>query len=102
VERYRSPFCSRVKAPLAFSVLAQHAREAGARLVVSYSMSSGDSTGNARSIGIDALLDILRRTYGRQQVIVQQLDVRYRQFNSAGLSSSTRHDPEVLIVAEPA
>ena len=102
VERYRSPFCSRAKAPGAFVSLSRHARDAGARLVVSYSVSSGSSTGNARSIDLDALLEVLRATYGHQQVSVQELDIRYRQFNSAGRSSSTRHDPEVLIVAEVA
>jgi hypothetical protein len=34
------------------------------------------------------------------RVGVQQIDVRYRQFNRVGSAIAGREDPEVLIVAE--
>lgn len=101
VDRHRSRFCSRTQAPAAFAELAHHVRDAGARLVVSYSVSDHASVGNARSIGLDPLLDLLRETFGSRGVHMEEVDIRYRQFNSGGLSSPTRNDPEVLIVAEP-
>lgn len=101
VDRHRSRFCSRTQAPAAFAELSRHVRDAGARLVVSYSVSDHASVGNARSIGLDALLELLRETFGSRGVHMEELDIRYRQFNSGGFSSPTRNDPEVLIVAEP-
>ena len=64
-------------------------------------MSDNASVGNARSIGLETLLELLRETFGSRGVHMEELDIRYRQFNSGGFSSSTRNDPEVLIVAEP-
>jgi len=101
-ERYSSPFCSRTRAAGAFSALSRNARDANARLVISYSVSARKSTGNARSIGLEQLLEVIRAEYGHRNVVVQELDLRYRQFNSSGLSSPTRDDMEVLIVGEPA
>lgn len=101
VDRHRSRFCSRTQAPAAFAELSRHVRDAGARLVVSYSVSDHASVGNARSIGLEPLLDLLRKTFGSRGVHMEELDIRYRQFNSSGFSSPTRNDTEVLIVAEP-
>jgi adenine-specific DNA methylase len=98
--RYKSAFCSRRHAPHAFEQLAQHSFDASARLVISYSVSAPASTGNSRSIGLEQLLGILERVYGMHRVGVQQIDVRYRQFNRVGSAIAGREDPEVLIVAE--
>lgn len=98
--RYKSAFCSRRHAPHAFERLAQHSFDASARLVISYSVSAPASTGNSRSIGLEQLLGILQRVYGMNRVGVQQIDIRYRQFNQAGNAIAGREDPEVLIVAE--
>lgn len=96
--RYKSPFCSRVKAPGAFRHLAETSFDAGARLVISYSGSAESSTGNPRSISMEDLLAEMTRVFPR--VSVQDLDLNYRQFNSAASANSGRDDPEVLIVAE--
>ena len=99
-KRYKSAFCSRRHAPDAFERLAQHSYDAAARLVISYSVSAPASTGNSRSIGLEQLLGVLQRVYGMNRVGVQQVDIRYRQFNQAGNAVAGREDPEVLIVAE--
>jgi len=99
--RYASPFCSRTRAPAAFSALARNARDADARLVVSYSVSARGSIGNARSIGLESLLEAIRAEYGRKNVALTELELQYRQFNSSSRSSPTRNDVEVLIVGEP-
>lgn len=98
--RYKSAFCSRRYAPDAFARLAQHSFDASARLVISYSVSAPASIGNSRSIGLEQLLGIVERVYGMNRVSVQQVDIRYRQFNQAGSAVAAREDPEVLIVAE--
>jgi len=97
--RYLSPFCSRVKATPAIDALARTAAKAGASLVVSYSDSMSDSTGNARSIPLPTLVSTVEQAYGRSAVSVRRLPLRYRQFNHSSAGISNRDDPEFLVVA---
>lgn len=99
-DRYKSPFCSRVQAPIAFESLINNVRDASARLVVSYSANHSNSVGNQRSIGMTELVELMKRAYGRNHVEVTDVDVRYRQFNNAASSAITRHDPELMIVGD--
>ncbi len=95
-DRFKSAFSSR-QAITSFKTIVSAAKCQGAALMISYSASSGESTGNARMISLDALLEICRREYGQHAVTVCRMSHRYRQFNSASNSSKTRDDPEVLI-----
>ena len=96
--RYLSPYCSRVKAPDAIRDLAQKAADADAHLVFSYSGSRGETTGNARSVSLEALVGCVKGIYGERGVTVQQLSLRYRQFNHRSVEVSGRHDPEYLVI----
>lgn len=95
--RYLSPFCSKRRAPAAFGALAAFARSRGASLVVSYSAAASDRTGNARMIGLDQLVRILREA---GQVEVAELSHEYRQFNSDHAAMPGRWAPELLVVCK--
>lgn len=96
--KYHSPFCSRRMAPEAFRQLAEVARDSGARLVVSYSASLSGETGNARTLSLEQLKEILTHVFGSRRVSVEQLALRYRQFNRSENGRAERDDPEFLLV----
>ena len=97
--KYHSPFCSRRSAADAFGRLAEIARDAGARFVVSYSASLSGDTGNARTVSLEQLKDVLERVFGARHVTVEQLDeLRYRQFNRSANGRARRDDPEFLLI----
>jgi hypothetical protein len=97
-DRYLSPYCSRVKAPGAIRDLARKTADADAHLMLSYSDSRGQSTGNARSVSLDVLVDCVKDAFGADRVTVHQLSLRYRQFNHSSAGVSGRDDPEYLVV----
>lgn len=96
--KYHSPFCSRRLAPEAFRQLAELARGAGARFVVSYSASISGDTGNARTLSLEQLKEVMQRVFGPGRVRVEQLALRYRQFNRSANGRAERDDPEFLLV----
>ena len=95
--KYLSPFSSRQQAPAAFSHLLSTARDAEADIILSYSGTTGTSTGNARVVSMSSLVRWVEDVYGRDAVTVRQLDLRYRQFNSTAAGVSGRNDPEFLV-----
>lgn len=99
-DRYKSPFCSRLRAPAAFQHLITTSAAAGARLVLSYSGSSEGSRGNARTVAMDFLVEIVEKAYGAPNVKVLPANVRYRQFNHSSAEVAGRDDPEYVIVGE--
>ena len=100
--RYLSPFCSKRQARPAFTHLASLCRDADASLLLSYSTSSKQSTGNARMISLPALLDVLASRYGRDAIEIVEFDHQYRQFNHHDMARMNREDPEVLVIAHAA
>jgi adenine-specific DNA-methyltransferase len=98
-ERYLSPFCSRQQAPQSFRDLMALSRQLGAHLLLSYSSSASGQTGNERVIGLDRLLTLCRREFGRAVEVVE-LDHEYRQFNGRGAAVPGRRDRELLIFCE--
>lgn len=99
VNRYKSPYSSKVEAPMAFNDLAGIAKEAGASLALSYSASSERSTGNSRMISLPELSKICRHYFGSNVNIVE-LAHTYRPFNSDDNNNVHRDDPEILIICE--
>lgn len=96
--RYRSPYCSRRRAPDELSELARTAAESGAHLVLSYSTSSGATSGNARSVSLTELVSRVGAVYGPERVVVRPVELRYRQFNARAAEIAGRNDPEYLII----
>lgn len=95
--KYLSPFSSRQQAPAAFRHLLATARDAGANMILSYSDTRGAATGNARVVSLASLVQWTEEVYGKEAVTVQELDLRYRQFNSGPLGVTDRRDPEFLV-----
>jgi len=100
--RYLSPYCSKRKARPAFTRLASLCQEAGTSLLLSYSTSSRESTGNARMISLPALVHLLASQYGRGAIEIIEFPHQYRQFNKGNMARINRADPEVLVVAHAA
>lgn len=96
-ERYKSSFCSKKKAPLAFQEIVHAAAAKGTSLLISYSQSAAGSDGNARMISKERLLDECHQAFGRSAVHLSPLKHRYRQFNSTNLANTLRNDSEILI-----
>jgi adenine-specific DNA-methyltransferase len=96
-ERYKSAFSSKAKAGLAFKHIIERIHEKRGSLLISYSVSSASSDGNARMIGLDEIVQLAESSYGKRNVSVTELTHTYRQFNSSDRSNAQRCDPEVMI-----
>ncbi|MEV7873181.1 hypothetical protein [Microbacterium sp. NPDC089188] len=99
--RYSSPFCSRVQAPAAFERLTDTAHAGGASLMLSYS-TSGQRSGNQRTVTESELIRIVSERYGAARVSVIPLEYGYRQFNAVNRRGDRDTAEEVLIVGEHA
>jgi adenine-specific DNA methylase len=99
VNRYKSPYSSKIGAPLAFNSLAEMSRGCGASLAISYSSSSERSTGNSRMISLPDLEKICSKYYGKRIKKIE-LAHSYRPLNSDEKNNVHRDDPEILIVCE--
>ena len=95
--KYLSPYSSRQQAPAGFRHLLTTARDADAHVILSYSDTRGAATGNARVVSLDSLVQWTEEIYGKDAVTVQELDLRYRQFNSAPRGVNDRRDPEFIV-----
>jgi adenine-specific DNA-methyltransferase len=96
-QRFKSDFSSKRKSPAAFRSIIDAASDSGAAVLISYSVSSAASNGNARMISLEALLDLCRSAFGESKVDLVRLNHRYRQFNSSTASNTHRNDPEIMI-----
>ena len=95
--KYLSPYSSRQQAPAAFRHLLTTARDADAHIILSYSDTRGASTGNARVVTLASLVQWTEEVYGKDAVTVQEMDLRYRQFNSGPRGVTGRRDPEIMV-----
>lgn len=96
-ERYKSAFSSKAKAGIAFKNMIDSIWNKRGSLLISYSVSSAESNGNSRMIGLDDIVWLAESYYGKKNVSVKRLDHTYRQFNSSDRSNAKRDDPEVMI-----
>ena len=96
-DRFKSAFCSKVKALPTIRKIVAKGKSKNTSLLISYSYSRAGSNGNARMIYLDELLNTCRQIYGVRSVEVWTLEHRYRQFNSSRNANDNRVDPEVLI-----
>lgn len=95
--RFKSKFCSKTNAPNAFRELCLLAKEKQASLILSYSLSKKESTGNDRMIEFDALLRILREYFGTN-INHYEFGHNYRQFNNSESVVKDKEDKEIQIV----
>ena len=101
-DRFKSAFCSKVKALPAIQRIVREARQRSTSLLISYSHSVAGSDGNERMISLDELLRTCREEFGTRSVELWTFKHRYRQFNSTQNANENRGDPEVLIACKSA
>lgn len=98
--KHKSRFCSRRQARGAFRDLATLVRESESSLVLSYSASTGRSTGNGRMVSLEGLVGDLRKWLPSYRIGEHGMSHRYRKFNAEDQTNEAARDVEVLIVAE--
>jgi adenine-specific DNA-methyltransferase len=101
-DRYKSAFSSRRRAAAAFATILGRVASLKAAAIVSYSVSSQGSDGNARMISLEELLVACRQVFGGRHVEMVELAHRYRQFNSGENANEGRDDKEVLVLCKSA
>lgn len=99
-ERFISQYCRSSQARGALMRFAEAVQAGGAHLVLSYSVSRTDVTGNARMVTFGALVDTVSEVFGRQNIAVDDVALAYRPFNASSVDGSK--DDEVLVVCRNA
>ena len=96
--KFKSRFCSKRGAPFAFADLFKLTAEMNSSLIVSYSSSLSEETGNLRMIELEQILALSATylpTYSNELV---KFDFQYRQLNSTRKIVTMKNDKEFLIV----
>lgn len=96
-DRFKSRFCSKTHAPHAFRDLCLLAKEKKSSLILSYSLSKNQTTGNDRMIGFDSLKSILKEYFG-DNIDYFEFEHTYRQFNKSDSVVKSKDDKEIQIV----
>lgn len=96
--RFKSRFSSVTQAPDALSDICLFARRANASLVLSYSATEGNDTGNKRMMTLERVIEVCGQVFGVSAIDSSRLDISYRQFNSLERSRASRTEAEYLIV----
>ena len=99
-KRFKSAFCSKVRAFPTITKIIQKAKQSNTCLLISYSYSHIGSNGNARMISLNDLLKVCKQQFGSKSVESWSMGHYYRQFNSRQNSNKRRSDPEVLIACK--
>jgi len=97
-EKFKSRFCSMVKAPDAFSDLLKLTKMTKSTLLLSYSKSLSEDNGNKRMITIEQLKALKEKIIPNYQMRVVELDLKYKQLNNQDAINQQTESKEVLIV----
>jgi adenine-specific DNA-methyltransferase len=96
--KFKSRFCSKREVVDAFKDLFLLTTELKSSLMISYSASLSEETGNSRMIDLDQILE-LGRTYMPTAVVeIVKFDFDYRQLNASENINNSKEDKEFLIV----
>jgi len=97
VDRFKSRFCSKRNAKDAFSDIFTLASKSESSLIINYSLSKREGTGNERMISFEELLSMCEEYSGRNLNVIE-FDHTYRQFNKKSLINNFKEDKEIQIV----
>ena len=97
-DKFKSRFCSMIKAPEAFSDLFKLTKKTESTLLLSYSKSLSDDNGNKRMITIEQLEKLKDKIIPNYQMQVVELDLKYKQLNNQDAINKKTESIEVLIV----
>lgn len=98
--KFKSDFCSKVKAKAAFSNMFNIVRQLNAHLMLSYSESKKVDTGNERMVTMEDILLIAQKhipNYISRQI---DFDFEYKQLNKKNKVVEDKEDKEFLIIFE--
>lgn len=98
LDRYKSRFCSIVKAPDAFSDLFNLTKKTDSSLLLSYSKSLSEDNGNKRMISIQQLKALKKKIIPNYQMRIIELDLKYKQLNNQETINKKTESVEVLII----
>ncbi len=96
--KFKSRFCSKRDAISAFEDLFKLAQELDSSLVISYSASLSEDTGNSRMIELYQIIDLGNKYLPICSSEVLKFDFQYRQLNTTKKIVQTKDDKEFLIV----
>lgn len=98
--KYKSPFCSKVGARQAFSKIFELVRDNNASLVLSYSESKTEETGNERMVTMEDILYLASCYLPNHNIKQVDFSFDYKQLNSKAKVISNKEDKEFLMVFE--
>lgn len=96
--KFKSRFCSKRDAVDAFKDLFLLSADLKASLLISYSASLTEETGNSRMIDLEQILELGKTFMPDAGVEIVKFDFDYRQLNSSENANNSKEDKEFLIV----
>ena len=96
--KFKSRFCSKRDAHFAFADLFKFAAELNSSLIISYSSSLSEETGNLRMIELEQIIDLGSKYLPVCTLEVLKFNFQYRQLNTAKKIIQAKDDKEFLIV----
>jgi adenine-specific DNA-methyltransferase len=96
--KFKSRFCSKREAYSAFSDLFKLSAEVESSLVLSYSSSLSEETGNMRMIELDQIIDLGSSILPMCSIEILKFNFQYRQLNTSKKINQAKDDKEFLIV----
>jgi len=96
--KFKSRFCSKREAVDAFKDMFVLSNRMNSSLIISYSASLSEETGNSRMIDLDQILTLGKEHMPSARVDIIKFDFDYRQLNSSENINSGKEDKEFLIV----
>jgi adenine-specific DNA-methyltransferase len=98
VNKFKSRFCSKRDAYFAFADLFKLSAELESSLIVSYSSSLSEATGNSRMIELEQIIELGCKFLPMCSLDVLKFNFQYRQLNTAKKIVQAKDDKEFLIV----
>lgn len=99
-KKYKSPFCSKRQAWHSFIRIFELSKTLGANLVLSYSESKTEETGNERMVTLDDILRMSSSILSDYKIRQVDFDFEYKQLNNKDKVVRNKEDKEILLVYE--
>ena len=97
-EKYKSPFFLFLKAKGAFEFIFDMAQKHDCSLIVSYSESKKQKTGNERMVTLEYLLQLAHKKLPHHSLSKINFDFDYRQLNRSDKIVENKDDKEILLI----
>lgn len=96
--KYKSPFCSKTKAKRAFESIFALTSGHRSHLIISYSESKKEKTGNERMVTMDDLYQLAEKYLPNYSINQLTFDFDYRQLNNKVRIVEEKDDKEILLI----